>query len=539
MADKSGKRSGLDTALAVWSRRRWLAVAGFVLPLTAGVSVITFLPNMYRSTATVLVDRQQIPETFVRSTVTSALETRLHTISQEILSRSRLEELIDRFRLYTELRKRVPFEDVIARMRSDIKLDLKSVDARGQREATVAFTISYQGSNPGTVAEVTNTLASFYIEGNLKNRERQATNTAKFLKVQLAETKGRLDVQEQRVSEFKRRHLGELPQQLETNLATLERLYTQLRLNADNQTRAAERRQSLSSQLAEAESLLSMPLSPTAVMGTAAETPEARLIRLKEELVRLRLQFSEKYPDVVRTAAEVQVLERQLEAAKSQEKRPEDKPPAASQAPLTPYVLRLKEALGDVDADIKVYKGEEKRLRDGIAAYQARVENVPRREQEFRELSRDYDSTRELYQTLLKRYEEAQLAENMEQGQKGEQFRVLDPALADTVPAAPNRAKLLVVALMGSLGLALAMVMVAEKVDTSFHAVDDLRAFSPVPVVVSIPLIVTHGSIRRRRWHMRLAVCAIFIALIGIVATAYFAAHGNERLVGVLGRGGS
>jgi len=127
----------------------------------------------------------------------------------------------------------------------------------------------------------------------------------------------------------------------------------------------------------------------------------------------------------------------------------------------------------------------------------------------------------------------------MEQGQKGEQFRVLDPALADTVPAAPNRAKLLVVALMGSLGLALAMVMVAEKVDTSFHAVDDLRAFSPVPVVVSIPLIVTHGRIRRRRWHMRLAVCAIFIALIGIVATAYFAAHGNERLVGVLGRGGS
>jgi polysaccharide chain length determinant protein (PEP-CTERM system associated) len=539
VADKSGKRSGLDTALAVWSRRRWLAVAGFVLPLTAGVSVITFLPNMYRSTATVLVDRQQIPETFVRSTVTSALETRLHTISQEILSRSRLEELIDRFRLYTELRKRVPFEDVIARMRSDIKLDLKSVDARGQREATVAFTISYQGGNPGTVAEVTNTLASFYIEGNLKNRERQATNTAKFLKVQLAETKGRLDVQEQRVSEFKRRHLGELPQQLETNLSTLERLYTQLRLNADNQTRAAERRQSLSSQLAEAESLLSMPLSPTAVVGTAVESPEARLIRLKEELVRLRLQFSEKYPDVVRTAAEVQVLERQLEAARSQERRPEEKPPAASHAPLTPYVLRLKEALGDVDADIKVYKGEEKRLRDGIAAYQARVENVPRREQEFRELSRDYDSTRELYQTLLKRYEEAQLAENMEQGQKGEQFRVLDPALADTVPAAPNRAKLLVVALMGSLGLALAMVMIAEKVDTSFHAVDDLRAFSPVPVVVSIPLIVTRSSIRRRRWHVRLAVCAIFIALIGIVATGYFAAHGNERLVGVLGRGGS
>src|SRR2546426_405857 len=136
MTDETQKGSGLDSVLAVWSRRKWMAVAGFVLPLTAGVSVIAFLPNLYRSTATVLVDRQQIPETFVRSTVTSALETRLHTISQEILSRSRLEELINRFGLYATLRTRVPFEDVIARMRSDGKLHLQRVDARGLREAT-------------------------------------------------------------------------------------------------------------------------------------------------------------------------------------------------------------------------------------------------------------------------------------------------------------------------------------------------------------------------------------------------------------------
>src|SRR5207249_1511204 len=392
------------------------------------------------------------------------------------------------------------------------------VEVKGARQATVAFTISYQGSDPGTVSLVTNTLASFYIEENLKARERQATGTAEFLRVQLGETKKRLDEQEQRVSAFKRRYMGELPQQMETNLATLERLHTQLRLNADNQTRAAERRQALSSQLAEAESLLSS--SFVAPGGSVApETSEARLTRLKQELTRLRTQFSEKYPDVVLLAAEVAALERELTDAKSRDAAGE-KPVAPQAAPVTPYVLRLKEALSEVEAEVRILKGEEKRLRDGIATYQARVENVPRREQEFKELSRDYDSTRELYQTLLKRYEEAQLAENMEQGQKGEQFRVLDPALADTVPAAPNRAKLLVVALMGSLGLALAMVMVAEKVDTSFHAVDDLRAFSPVPVVVSIPLIVTHGRIRRRRWHMRLAVCAIFIALIGIVATA-------------------
>jgi polysaccharide chain length determinant protein (PEP-CTERM system associated) len=543
--DETVKGSGLETVLAVWSRRKWLVIAAFIFPLAASLSVIAFLPNIYRSTATVLVDRQQIPETFVRSTVTSALETRLQTISQEILSRSRLEDLINRFGLYPDLRKRVPFEDVIARMRTDIKLDLKSVEARGQREATVAFTISYQGGDPRTVAVVTNTLASFYIEENLKTRERQATSTAEFLKVQLGETKKRLDEQEQGVSHFKRKYLGELPQQLETNLATLERLHTQLRQNADNQTRTTERRLALSSQLAETEALFAAG-SPAPVPGLPAvqpESPETRLVRLKEELTRLRTQFAEKYPDVVRVKAEVAALEQEIAAAKArapkvEEKDKEKDKPAVASAPLTPYVLRLKEALSELEGDIKIYKSEEKRLRDGIALYQSRVENVPRREQEFRELSRDYDSTRELYQTLLKRYEEAQLAESMEQRQKGEQFRVLDPALPNLAPAAPNRVQLLVVALALSGGLAAAVVALAEKVDTSFHALDDLRAFSAVPVLVSIPLIVTRAAVKRRRWRLRLGVAGGLVLLVLIVGTGYITAHGNERLVSMLSRGG-
>src|SRR2546429_634706 len=153
--------------------------------------------------------------------------------------------------------------------------------------------------------------------------------------------------------------------------------------------------------------------------------------------------------------------------------------PAAPQAaPLTPYVLRVKEALSEAETDIKVLKSDEKRLRDGIATYRARVENVPRREQEFRELSRDYETTRELYQSLLKRSEEAQIAESMEQRQKGEQFRVLDPAIPALAPTAPKRVKLLVMALVGSLGAAVGAVMLAEQLDSSFHTVEDLRAFS-------------------------------------------------------------
>ena len=534
MADET--RKGLDGVLAVWSRRKWLAILAFAAPMAAAASLITFLPNLYRSTATVLVDRQQIPETFVRSTVTSALETRLQTISQEILSRSRLEALISRFGLYPDLRTQVPSEEVIKRMRGDIKLELKGIELKGASQATVAFTISYQGSEPGTVSLVTNTLASFYIEENLKARERQATGTAEFLKVQLEETKKRLDDQEQRVSEFKRRYLGELPQQMETNLATLERLHAQIRLNADTQTRAAERRQALSSQLAEAESLLATPPGMPGGPAAPAESSELRLTRLKEDLTRLRTQFSEKYPDVVLLAGEIAALEREVADAKAREPKAEEKQAPPPATPLTPYVLRLKEALSEVETEIRILKNDDKRLHDGIAAYQARVENVPRREQEFRELSRDYDSTRELYNSLLKRYEEAQLAESMEQRQKGEQFRVLDPAIPNSEPAAPNRFRLLLMALMGSLGLAVGAVVLAERVDTSFHTVDDLRAFSPVPVLVSIPRIVTRTDRRRRAWHMRLAASAAFIGLVVISGLAYFAASGNEQLVSLLGR---
>ncbi|PYM94898.1 MAG: hypothetical protein DME04_06510 [Candidatus Rokuibacteriota bacterium] len=549
MAEETRQQSGLDMLLAVWSRRKWLAILAFVAPLAAGVSLISFLPDIYRSAATVLVDRQQVPEAFVRSTVTSALETRLHTISQEVLSRTRLEALINRFGLYGEMRKKAQLEDVVQRMRNDIKLEIKSAELRGLREATVAFTISYQGTDAATVSLVTNTLASFYIEENLRARERQATSTTEFLKAQLGETKVRLDEQEQRVSAFKRRYLGELPQQMDANLATLERLHAQLRQNSDNQTRATERRQAVSNQLAEAEQFLSPAAIAAAGPGATFASPElreaVRLAQKKEELAKLRIQFSDKYPDVVQLTAEVAALERELAEAKARGPKPDPSATATTSAPappavpLTPYALRLKEALSEVQSDLKILKTEEGRLREGIATYQARVENVPRREQEFREMSRDYESTRELYASLLKRYEEAQLAESMEQRQKGEQFRVLDPAVPSPQPAAPNRLRLLLLTVAASLGLAVGAALLAEHIDTSFHEVDALRAFSNVPVLVSIPRIMTLEDQRRGSWRMRLASAATFVALVLIVGIAYLAANGNERLAMLLARVGS
>jgi polysaccharide chain length determinant protein (PEP-CTERM system associated) len=529
--DEPEKGAAVERLRSAWGRRKWLAVLVFAFPFAAAASVILSLPAVYKSTALVLVDRQQVPEAIVRPTVTSELETRLETISQEILSRSRIEGLITRFGLYPRLRKEGQNEEVVEQMRKDIKLELKTTDIKGQgRPVTTAFALSYRGPDPQTVALVTNTLASFYIEENLKVRERQAAGTAEFLKLQIAETRKRLDELEARVSEFRKRFLGELPQQMQANMATLESLNSQLRLTSGNQIRAAERRDSLTALLAEAAS------SPQAVGGPAgapapAEPYAGHLARLHQELASARSRYTEEHPTVARLKAEI--------AATEGEPAEPTGDKVSTGALSNPSVFRLRETLSTADSEAKLLKAEEERLRAAVAAYQARIENTPKREQGFQGVSRDYESTKQLYESLVKRHEEAKLAESMEQRQKGEQFRVLDPAVASQSPAAPNRLRLFIVSLVLSLGLAGGALMVAEMLDTSFHSVNELRAFSIVPVLVSIPRIVTEADRRRQQQRFRLAAAGAMLGLIVLAGASYFIGLGNEQLVQLLARGGS
>jgi len=205
----------------------------------------------------------------------------------------------------------------------------------------------------------------------------------------------------------------------------------------------------------------------------------------------------------------------------------------------SPYLFRLREALTAAESEAKLLKAEEQRLRAAITAYQARLENTPKREQEFQELARDYESTKQLYESLSKRHEEAQLAESMEQRQKGEQFRILDPAMPSGIPAAPNRLRLFIVSLVLSLGLAVGALMVAEMLDTSFHSVKELREFSIVPVLVSIPRIVTDADRHRQQRWFRMAAAGTMLGLVLIAGVCYLVGHGNEQLVQMLAGGGS
>ena len=519
MGGRSEQSEGIHRVLEVWGRRWWLGAVVFLGVLVPGLSFVSFLPDMYRATTTVLVERPQVSETFVRPAVTEELETRIHSLSEEILSRANLAELLTRFDLYPILRQKASLEDAIMKLRRDIDLDLKGVESGWSRGATVAFVLGYRGRDPRKVAQVVNTLASLYVEENTKVRERQAAQTSEFLKSQLAEMKQKLADQETMIGEYKKRHAGELPQQVEANIAGLERLNAQLQLNNEKQIRAMERRDRLAGQPADA------------APGLDPQDDEGRLGRLRQELAALRRQYSDKYPDVVRVEQEIAALEERI-AARAPEPAPARGavPPGAEPAPTSG-------GRRDPDAEIQALKREEDRLRQTIAAYEQRVDNAPQRQQEFQALSRDYETTRELYDSLLKKHEESLLAESMEHGRATEQFRVLDPAVPPREPAAPNRLWLALMGLIVSVGLAVGAMALAEQLDTSFHSVESLRASTRVPVLASIPRIVTRADALKRGLRIGVAAAGLVVVLAAAAGASRYLAREYEPLVFIVSGG--
>ena len=525
-AGRADRSADYDFAAAVWRRRRWLAVAVAFAGIAAAASGAMALPDIYRSTATVLVEGQQISEAFVRPSVTMELETRIQTIHQQMMSRARLSDLISRLNLYPDLRGVVPMDALVERMRRDVKLSLSGVEQMMTgRTATIAFNVSYTGREPRKVAEVVNTLVTAYVEENSKSRERQASRTAAFLKSQLDAVKQEVDLQERRAGEFKDHHTAELPQQLEANLSALDRFSTRLRLNGEYQLRALERRDRLDRELRTA------PARPTAG-GEDGQEPSgpARLEKLKASLVELRRKYSDRYPDVIRLKAEIAAAEAPSAAGESAGSQ-------AGESGADDERQRTVQALNGIERELQGLHQEEQLLRQVIQTYEARVENAPKRRDELEQLSREYDTSKDRYDTLLKRYEEAQLAESLEHGKNAEQFRVLDPAIPAAQPSAPNRLWLLTMGLVASLGLAFAAIIVAERLDTTFHSLDDLRSFINVPTVAAIRRIPTRSQARAQRLRGAL-IAAAAVAAIAMVATgSHYFASGNESLVRMTARG--
>lgn len=521
----STEESLVFRAVEMFRRRRIVALLVSAAVMASALSFARCLPDLYRATAIVLVERP-ISEAFVRPAVNGELDSRLHVIKQEILSRDRLTDLITRFDLYPEVRARAPMDSVLDQMRRDIDIELNGPEQVSGRKTTVSFKLSFTGANGKTVADVTNALAAFYVAQNANIRSEGATRTTEFLREQLNATRKQLDQHEREMRAYTSSHHGELPQQVDVNLAALERLNTQLRLNGERQLKLLEDREKLTDGL-------TITLDAATGKRTAvADTGPDRIERMKHSLQLLETQYNSRYPDVVRLKAEIAIAEREREDGILRER--EANPNAAPKAAAIPAAARLK-TLEGLEAEVERLKKDETALRQTIANVEQRLEAVPEREQEFARLTRDQQASKGLYDSLLKKLDEAQLGENLETDRHGEQFRVLEDALPPSAPVAPNRPRLVILGLILALAAGVGAVLTAEQFDETFHDVDDLRNFTKVPVLASIPRV--SPGYPHRVLRPVLATVSIFVVVVVFATLSVYAARGNEEIVRMLVRG--
>ena len=551
MTADSARAVGLASILAIVRRRFTLAAVPFLFVIAVAGSLALFLPSLWMARAVILVDRQQIPESFVKSTITSDVEARLLALSQEIMSGGQLMKIIEAHGLYPEIRRTRSADDAVDRMRRDIRIDFQSDERDRRTPRTVAFSVAYTTTNPQAATTVANELAALYVNENVRYREKHAVSTSEFLETQLTDVRTRLQNQERRVADFKERHMGELPEQREANLRTLDRLQQQLQSAQETLRRANERRQLLTQTLAEVDQSSGGAVSGAAGGGpnpSPAEAGAARLSVLKQELAQMQSRYSDRYPDVVALSEQVKALEAKL-AAEPPATAPSASPkgaPAPAPAkrdgsgkelravPQSSYVQNLLSQVDQATVEAKSSADEIRALRGQLAQYERRIENTPRREQELALITRDYESTRELFRSLLGKRGEAEMAADLEQRHQGEHFRIIDPAGVPDRPAGPNRMRLMLIGLVLALGVAGVAVVLAEHVDTSYRSADEVRTIESVPVLTTIPRIVTERDRRRRLRQRRLGTAAVAVGLLAVVVSSFAFAHNNHSVVALL-----
>jgi polysaccharide chain length determinant protein (PEP-CTERM system associated) len=468
-----------DDYMEILRRRIWYIVIPFLV-ITIGTALYAmFAPRIYKASTLVLVIPQKVPEAFVHTTITSRIEERLQSIAQEVLSRTRLEQVISQFGLYKNESKNLTREEVVELMQKDIKVELPK-----RNEEKGYFAISYQGADPNMVTTVANRLASLFIEENLKLREQQAVGTTEFLAGELTAKKARLEELEEVVSKYKRQHMGELPEQRDTNLRILEQLQSQYQRVGENLRATQDRKLYLQKLLADLE----LPKTGSGADYTSKApgrltsssspevggTYESQKDSLTKQIDDLRSKYTESHPDVVVTKKKLADLETKKDIYDIKK---------------DPRYREVKNQLEITNIEIKRFQNEEAQIGSQINRYRGRIENVPSREQEMASLFREYNNTKESYDQLLKKSQDAQQAENLERRQKGEQFRVIDPARVPEKPFSPDIPKVLLIGFAIAIGCSFGSAFIREQMDRSFHDAGDVEVTLGLRVLATIPTI--------------------------------------------------
>jgi len=499
-----------DIIHGVWRRRKWLIIMTFVSVFAIGASLVASLPSMYAASTTLIFGNDDISEDLVGPSVSGELEQRLDLVSRTILSRTALQDVIETYNLYPEMRKTVSPEGVINRMREDssITQDTLRRPEWGQ-DAKFSINIGYQGWSPELTATVTNDLANRFALENESIGVSQLTRTAGFLKQQLAEAEQRYFEEQAKVNEFNRENLGGLPEQEMINLASLNRQNAELRINLDKQTDLEGRRNDLV-----------LGLSNIADPNGAGLTGVRLLDSKKRELSALRARYTESYPNIVRLRTEIEVLEREISLGGLEE--------AANATPSIAEGYEQRQ-LAEIENQLRKLRVDQAELEADIEDVLNRIEATPTVGQELGRLNSSYNAAREEYFSLQKRYGDALLAEDMER-QRHQNFQVLEEAIAPEFPIAPNGFNLYIMITLLAAACAGALAFLAEFFDSTFHTIEDMRAFTSLPVIVSIAKIDTRAD-KLKRWlkfGIVTATVAVVIVVFAVLSFNYGQSNGQD-----------
>ena len=435
-------------------RRPLLVLVPFVVCVVAALITSFVMPKKYRSSTLILVDSDKIPDSFVPQAQGDEGRKRLYTLNQEILSRTRLEKVINELDPYPAARTREPLGVTVERMRDAIEIATKGDDA---------FTVAYVHTDPTLAMKVTNRLTTLFIEEGAQRREEQVEGTTRFIEKQLEDARKELEAREAALGRFKQEHMGTLPQQLDTNLSSLQRLQIEQQTVSEN-LRAAQDR-----------------LALLATQGTPAATGSgttAELRQLKAQLGELRGRYTDEHPDVRNLAARIASLEQALATGTV----------PGGTADLTENARR----------EIQALNAKREEINARIAALQGRVEGAPRTEQELATLTRDYQKLNENYLSLLNKKLDAQMAEKLEKQWKGERFKVLDPASFPEQPFSPNKKLFVVTGAMAGLCLGFGLALGADLLDHSIRNAAEVERLFAQPVLATIAHISVPREVEER-----------------------------------------
>jgi succinoglycan biosynthesis transport protein ExoP len=531
-----------EKLLSYWRRRRlFWAVTG--LAVLATVVIALLLPPTYQSTATILIEQQEIPQELVRSVITSYADARIQVISQRVMTTQNLMSLIERYDLYRDVREKEPREVLLKDMRDDIGMKMISADVIDPRsgrpqQATIAFAVSYQNHSPDLALKVANELATLYLNENLTQRTQTAQQTSSFFSEQAAREAAHIAELDKALAGFKEKHHDELPELAQLNIQQMERTELELRDTQNRLDGLDSQRVLLLAQLAQ--------LNPNTQVysdtGQRVFGTEDRLKTLKSQLASYKARYAPGHPDIISTQREVEGLEkevraqdqtadrlRQLSSAKAEladalEKYSSDHPDVIR---LKRTIDSLEKAVADEDgagatrisadhADNPVYiqvKGQldavgvdrqstmKKRdeLHAKLADYENRMAKSPEVEREYHSLARDLESAQFKYQEILAKQTEVQVSQNLETERKGEKFTMIEPPQPPEKPIRPNRILILAAGLILSIALGLGAVVARDSFDTSVRGPNDIVSILQIPALASIPVITTAADRARRR----------------------------------------